>query len=366
MDTLQKIGKFEAAALIIMIAINQIILNLPNTLIVSTGSSAWINVIYISIIAIIFCILICKLFKPFASNDILDISNYLGGKILKNIIGVLYIAFFFLIAAVFLRYLATSLKLIYFQDSPITFLLILFLLAVTIAGKMGLKAVSEINLMFMPVLLFSLLIILFSTAKDFVPERIYPILGFGADKTFIYGISNIFAFSGFAYIYFLIPVLNHPEDFKKIAISSIIISAIYLFLSVICLLMTFPFITFTDELLSVYLLTRMIEFGSFFQRIDAIFIFIWILSILSFLTFTSKFIAIIFKKLTGIKRHREMIYSIAAILFGISLIFENVSNIKFLQNIIFKYIVIGLIFIITPIILILANLKFKRRISNER
>ena len=365
MDTLQKIGKFEAIALIIMITINQIILNLPNTLIVTTGSSTWINVIYISIIALLFCFLICKLFKPFSSSDILDVSNYVGGKLLKNVIGFLYISFFFLISSIFLRYLATSLKLIYFQNTPITFILILFLISVAIAGKLGLKAVSEINLMLSPILLLSLLIILFSTAKNFVPERIYPILGFGADKTFITGISNIFAFSGFAYIYFLIPTLNRPKDFKKIAVSSSIISSIYLFLSVICLLMTFPFISFTDELLSVYLLTRMIEFGQFLQRIDAIFIFIWILSILSFLTFTSNFITIIFKKLTGIKNYKEMIYSVVSILFGLSLIFENISTIKSLQNIVFKYSVIALIFIITPIILILANLKLKRRNSNE-
>ena len=62
MDSIQKIGKLEAAGIIIMIMINQIIINFPNSIITTTGSAAWINVIYISIIAIIFCLLICKLF----------------------------------------------------------------------------------------------------------------------------------------------------------------------------------------------------------------------------------------------------------------------------------------------------------------
>lgn len=365
MDSMQKIGKLEAASLIIMITINQIILNLPNTIIMNTGSSAWINVIYISIIAIIFCLLICKLFKPFPSDDILDVSEYLGGKLLKTIIGILYILFFIFIAAILLRYLAGSLKLVYFEKTPIVFLLLLFLAPVVISGKLGIKAISEVNLILMPALLISLLIILFSTAKNFIPENIYPIMGFGIDKTFLVGLSNIFAFSGFAYLYFLIPILKNPEDFRKIAISSTIISAIYLFLSVICLLMIFPYISFTDEILSVYLLTRMIEFGRFFQRVDAIFIFVWILSILSFLTFSSYLITNIFKKLTGIKYHKEMIYSVASLIFSISLIAKNIANIKFLQNVIFKYLIIILVFIITPIILILANLKLKRRNYHE-
>ena len=365
MDTLQKIGKFEAISIIIMITINQIIINLPNSIITSAGSSSWINVIYIGIIAIAFCLLICKLFKPFHSKDIMDISGYLGGKFLKASVGIIYILFFILISAILVKYFANSLKLIYFKESPIVFLLLLFLIPVAIAGKFGIKPVSQINLLFTPFLLLSILVILFSTAKNFIPEQIYPIMGFGADKTFIYGISNIFAFSSFAYIYFLIPILNHPEEFNKIAISSIIISTIYLFLSVFCLLMAFPFITFTDELMSMYFLSRMIEFGKFFQRIDAIFIFIWILSALSFLSFTSILITNIFKQLTSIKDNTEMIYSTVSIIFSIALIFENIANIKFMQEVVFKYIVIILVFIITPIILILANLKFKRRNSHE-
>lgn len=54
MSTYQKIGTVEAIALIVTIIINQIILNLPDVIISTTGSSSWINVIYISIIAIIF------------------------------------------------------------------------------------------------------------------------------------------------------------------------------------------------------------------------------------------------------------------------------------------------------------------------
>ncbi len=360
MDSLQKIGKFEAIALIIMITINQIIFNLPNTIIMNTGSSAWLNVIVISIVAILFCLLICKLFKSFPTQDIVDISEYLGGKTLKTIVGILYILFFIFVAGIFLRYLSSSLKLIYFEKSPIVFLLLLFLIPVVLTIKLGIKPVAQVNLVFTPIVLFSMLIILFATAKDFVPERIFPILGFGADKTFLIGLNNIFTFSSFAYLYFLIPVLKEPKDFKFIAVTSIIISAIYLFLSVVCLLMIFPFIAFSDEMLSVYLLTRLIEFGKFFQRVDAIFIFVWILSTFSFLSITTGFINRILKKLIKIKNHKEMSYSICAIIFSVALIFKNISDMKYIQNTLLKYIVILLVFVISLIILILANLKHKK------
>ena len=363
MSTSQKIGTIEAIALIVIIIINQIILNLPNTIITSTGSSSWLNVIYITIIAIIFCSLICKLFKPFNSDDILGISEYLGGKTLKVIIGIVYFAFYIFIAGILLRYLTNCIKLIYFKDTPLVFLLLFFLFPTVIACKSGLKAIAQVNLLFMPILLMSMLIILFATVKDFIPQRIFPVLGFGADKTFLVGINNIFAFSGFAYLYFLIPILNRPNDFKKIAFVSTIISAVYLFLSVICLLMIFSFISFSEEMLSVYLLTRMIEFGRFFQRIDAIFILVWILALLSFLSISTFFSIYVLNKLIKFKNPTELSYCIVSFIFAIAVSIENIAQIKYIQNIIFKYVIIGLVFVVSFIILILANIKHKKEKS---
>lgn len=363
MNVLQKIGKLEAIALIIMISINQIFLNLSNTIIVNVGSSAWINVIVISLVAILFCLLINKLFKSFPTHDIIDVSEYLGKKTLKTIIAILYILFFIFMSAIILRYLTNSLKLIYFEKSPLVFLLILFLIPVVFAVRLGIKPISRVNLISIPIVLISMIIILFSTVKDFVPQRIFPILGFGANQTFLLGLNNIFTFSGIAYLYFLIPLLKNPEDFKKVSLISIIVSSIYIFLSVICLIMMFPFIPFTDEMLSIYLLTRLIEFGKFFQRIDAIFVLIWILSAFSFLAITLEFINRILKKLAKLETHKEMAYSLCAIIFSLALVFENSAEVKFMQNIVLKYFVIILVFIISLIILLLANLKVKKEKS---
>jgi hypothetical protein len=121
----------------------------------------------------------------------------------------------------------------------------------------------------------------------------------------------------------------------------------------------FPFISFTDEMLSIYLLTRLIEFGKFFQRIDAIFVLIWILSAFSFLAITIEFVNRILKKILKLKTHKELSYSICTIVFSLALSFANISTIRLMQNEILRYFVILLIFIISLVILLLANLKHK-------
>ena len=136
MESLQKIGKFEAIGLIIMIIINQIILNLASYLVSSSGSSSWINMLYVGFLAILFCILINKLFKPFNSSDILDVSELLGGKFLKITIGIIYILFFIFFAGFSLRHISAFIKSIYFEDTPLIYLLLFFVIPAGIIAKL--------------------------------------------------------------------------------------------------------------------------------------------------------------------------------------------------------------------------------------
>ena len=192
METLQKLNKFEAVGLMVIVIINQIVLNLASYIVTRTITSSWINIVYITILCVLFILLICKFFKPFNSLDLLDVSEFLGGKFLKYIVGILYILFFIFFAAISLRHISTSLKLIYFEDSPILFVMLFFIIPTGIVAKLGIKSISRLNLIFMPIFLVSMLIILFSTINLFVPQRLLPILGYGVNKTFIDGIICIF------------------------------------------------------------------------------------------------------------------------------------------------------------------------------
>ena len=159
------------------------------------------------------------------------------------------------------------------------------------------------------------------------------------------------------------PVLKRPEDYKQTALFSIIISGIYMFFTVLCLIMVFPYAAFTDDNLSMYLLTRRITFGKFFQRIDAMFILFWILSVLVFLSMNLHFANTTLKKLINVKYSNELIYSLAFIIFAISLWYKSIVSMKFILNVYIKYAFIVLCLILSFIIMLLAYLKHKRENS---
>ena len=86
-----KITSTEAIFLVVTIFVAHTLSSLPQNLINNTKSSTIINLIYIGIIVTLISYLIYRLLKNFGSQDIIDISEYLGGKIFKNIIGCIFI-----------------------------------------------------------------------------------------------------------------------------------------------------------------------------------------------------------------------------------------------------------------------------------
>ena len=360
---IRKIGSFEAIALVCIVITNQILLNIPETIIQQSGSSAWINVIFISIVAITFTVIVCKLFERFTGKDILDVSEYVGGSTLKFIIGFVYIVIIILISATLLGYFSESLKIIYFHNTPSILIISIFLTAAILANHAGTKAISNINTIILPIGLIAMLIIFISTIKNFEYERLFPIFGYGINSTFYTGMSNIFSYGGIAFLYFLMPFLKNYNEFKKVSIISIIISSIYLLMSVISMLLVFSYVSSSDQTIAIYSLTRTIEYGRFFQRIDAIFILIWILLVMSCISILISLGINIFKKITNIGNSKELIFPFAIFIFSISLLINNVSIGRYIYEVVFKYFELVLVFGISFIILIIGNIKSKQRKS---
>ncbi|MCR5146628.1 MAG: spore germination protein [Clostridia bacterium] len=353
----EKIGYAEAIALITIVMINKIILNTPKDIIAKTGPSSCLNIIFISVIAIIMAILISKLFKKFPGYDILDISKFLGGKTLKFIIGSAYILLLIILTASIIKSLSETLRTIYFPTSPILYITLFFIVSSILSNRYSLKVIAKANLIIAPIIFLSILIILVSSVKNFMPQRIFPILGYGANQTFFSGLTNLFSFSGLLYLLFLPPLLDKPEKIKRMSVIAIIISSLYLFLSVACLLLSLSFTMHSDESFSLYVLTRNLVYGRFIQRVDAIFILIWIIAILSYINIPISTCIYIFKKITKIYDTNSFNYSINLLILALCIIpVEYAIFTKVISQVVQNYFFV-LFFAISLPILILANLK---------
>ena len=353
-----KIGKLEGICLIIIVMMNKILLNIPKEIIKQSKTGAPVNILFTGILAIILVLIFIKLFKKFPNEDIIDISKFLGKKPLQLIIGFSYIILFSLVILTVIYKFTDLLKMLYFPSTPVLLIFIAFFVCIGFANKIGFRGIVKANTIISVILLISLAIILYGTFENYNTNRLYPILGQNIYTTFIKGSQNLFAYSGILYLFLINPLIKNKSDFKKISIISILISEFFLLLTSITLIMLFPFISYSEELMSMYLLTRNIIFGKFFQRIEAVFIFLWLIAAFSYLSISLMFLTIILKKLINCKETNTLQYSILGILLGIILIFHNQTLFTFLEITFYKYLVLGLI-ISSTFLLLLANLKKK-------
>lgn len=356
---IKQIGNFQAIALILIIVINHLVLGTPRTLIDETGTGTILNMFYVFLVTIILVFIVIKLFNNFKGKDIVDISEFLGGKVLKFIVGIVYILYFLLILSTTVRIIVQDLEIIYFENVSISVLTLLIIASIVFVYKYGSSAIIKCNSIIAPIAGIIILVIAFSNIQDFSLDRIFPILGFGAKETFITGASNIFAYSGLAILYFIMPILKDSRNFKKISIVSTILIGILIIGSVSSLVLSFPYIENINEISSLYVESRDISYWQVFQRIDGIFVFSWILALLSYISVVLFFIVIIFRKLTNTKKEFPVVLAFAALTYAATLIPNNIFMIRFLEDVVFKYTNIIVAIFSSFIILILANIKYK-------
>lgn len=359
--TKSKIGTIEAIMIVLIIIITHTISSLPRDILVNTKSATIINLLFVSVLAILFSYLIVRLMKNFGGSDIIDISAYLGGNVLKTIVGIIFILYFTISSSLLLRNFCESLKIIYYPMTNTVFIVSLFVISLCVANRLDFNASLKTNLLIVPLVLVSIVFLFVSNMNKFVPERAFPIFGDGLFNTFVLGLGNLASFGGIAFLYFLPPYLKEPEKMKKIALVSVGISAIYLILCVATLLFMFSFFINTNEITPLYNATRYIEFGSFFQRLESIFLLIWILAFACYLSITSKFAMGIFKKLTHIESKKPLIDIFGLLILGIVLLPKDYAISSKFETSIYPCLVLGITFFLSISILLLANLMKKKQ-----
>lgn len=354
-----KLNNFEAIAIILTITITHSILTLPKAIMTPVDSAALLNIIYVSILAFILSIIIYKLLNKYPGLDIIDISEIVGGKLFKRIVGFVFLAYILFVSSVILRTFSHCLKIVYYPMTDLIFIIAIFAISIPISCSLSSETVFKANIIIIPVVLLSIVFLFVANTRYFNFQNVFPLFGNGLNATFVEGSSNIFAFGGITVLYLLPPVLKDRKQFKKVSIISTVLSSIYLVLIVATILFMFSTISFTNELMPLYSAVRYIEFGTFFQRLDSAAIFIYILGLLCTLAINLTITLDIIKQITNISNTKPLLYPCLLISFSIALSLNPNTVVEIFENQISKALYIILVIIIPLFIFIFTTLKQK-------
>lgn len=363
METNNKIGFMEALSILMIVVFAHLILLLPKIIIEDQGTGSIVNIIYVTLLALFVVFILNLLYKKFKGMDILDISGFLFGNKFKFVIGLIYIFHSIFVASLLLRNTAENLKTTYFQNTPTPYIAFFMLVGVAYLNRFSLKTIIKCNLIIIPLIAISFITLFVLSFDNFVFERVFPILGNGAENIFLKGSSNIFCFGNIFFLLLLMPYLKDFNQFKKLSYTSIILSGFFIFITILGILLVFPLNVASTSNIPLYMQTRTLTFGKLLQRLDALFILIWDLNILSYLSTVIGFVVSIFKKITNIQTGKTISYSFVAILLGASLIYKNIIETRLLDSDWYKNFTLILVFGMGFLILLLANIK---KFKNEK
>ena len=336
-----KLTLIEAIAVISIITISQIILDFPKYLIRVTGTGTIMNLVCLGIFVIVFCLLLTKILQPFTNQDILDISELIGGKRLKHLISCLFILLFFLGATSATSNFIYLLKNIYFKNASLLFVLSIFLISILVACHQGFPTIKKVSTFFFGILIISILSLPLGDNGNFNTNNLIPVFGYNYQTTFQTGIINLFIFNFVLIYFFLMPLLSQKKDFSKTFFLSFFINFSLIIVAVIAILQYYP-TSITDGITNIsassiiLAVTRRIQINSFLSQTDSIFILVWGYAILSYVSLLVNGIIYILDKNFHYQCKEELSFSLIPTLLGSILLINNKTKLYYLESVFLK------------------------------
>ena len=352
-------GRWEAIMLTVIGMVTQIFLGFPRATAESAGTAGWIQVIYAAGIVFVLFTIIAKLYASFPGKDLLDISEFIGGNVLRILVGFILLAYFMLIMSLVLREFGEDMKVIALNESPISFVMLFFLIGMIFAAYFGLETILRYASIMVPIIIAGYVIIIIGVSNYYDYTNLLPILGNGLNGIFIKGAVRISSFSALIFVFLIPPYIKTHHNFKIVGYTSLVIGSLLLISSSFVYILVEPYPTSTQDILPIYELARLINFGRFFQRIEAVFVLIWASAAFIYLSFGFFFIVFIFKKTFKLEYFRPIIFPFAILLFTFSLLPESLMRTNELEVSIFRKYAWLVTFIMTILLLIVGKCKKK-------
>jgi spore germination protein (amino acid permease) len=359
-----KMSVYEGVMFVTLLIMSKILYTSLAVVVKSVGTAAWYATLISCIVSLIFFLLLCVLMNKFAGKNLVVIFETVLGEFIGKASGVIFSAFLIFYSASSMREFTEMIKVYNLPDTAPSIILITFLFVVMLLSYKGLETIVRLSCInFYPIML-GLLIILFLAKPYYNFDYLKPYWGYGIKKTLYTGALRASAYQEFMILPIIASSIHNMKDFKKIGIISIILSAIVFSVSFICYLMAFQYTVGKENLSGLFQLSRIIYYNRYFQRIESVFLFTWVIA--SLLNgATSFYLSMrLYCQSFRISDHRPLIPSFALLTYVVALIPKNISEV-INKNMLFIRQYSAIFVYGMPIFVLLIVLVFRKKVEKK-
>lgn len=273
-----KISHRQLTVLTLLYTIGTSILIAPSILAVFSRQDGWIACL-LGIGGNLLAILIYSMLaKRYPALTPAEFSEKILGKWLGKAVSLFFLSFIFLLSAFLLRVVGNFLTTHIMPNTPIEVTIILFMIVVAYAVRLGIETTARAGEIFLPFVIVLFLFLTVFLLPQIELDRAEPLLEEGI-KPVILGAFYYFNLQEQVILMMLLPYTNRPEKAKNALLTGTLIGSVVILVSV--LLSTLVLGTeFTQRnMYASYTLAKQISVGNFLQRVEAMLAILWLITI---------------------------------------------------------------------------------------
>ena len=301
----------ETTSILIILLTVKMLFTYPRYLIERCLNGAWLSVMVYSILALAIFFVTQLVYLKTGRTTIITQAEAIGGKILRGIVGTLVITLMMINIAPMVRAFPEAIKTVLLQNAEMLVIVAILAIGTSIGAYLGIEALGRVAAIFLPLAAFFILAFFVLLAPHFKVTNLFP---FSLFDVSIGNTSSFSLFSDILVLNFLLPYIGDMKTVRRSGILAIVISGITGTLIVLAYCLVYPYPSSARFIVPIYQLARMVKIGTYFQRLESVFEFVWSISIFIYCSLYLYIICDIFRKSFDLTDYKPLILPMLIIL----------------------------------------------------
>ncbi|MHB8170560.1 MAG: GerAB/ArcD/ProY family transporter [Thermincolia bacterium] len=354
------IGYREAIALLTIVLTMHIFLSLPLNYVMEGKNAGWMIPLVDLLITLIALLPFLAFLSAYPNQTLIEVAEESGGPATGLLVAIAIFIYSMFTNIIVMRQFTETVIVSLLPTTPISIITLLFFAGMIYSCYQGLESLSRGAWLLMPFITIGSLGVLVLVLNKANPNHLFPFWGSGFSEIAKYGVIKSFLPVQLILLSMLNPHLRDRTKLPVIAISSLVIAGVLISLTVMIYIMVF---TVPSAISSgpypLYNLTRLIYYGRFVQRVESIFIFIWIFGMLVKSSFFFYLAAVSLARGLKLPVYRPLFFPLAILTFSLNFLIPSFPVAIWLDDYVFRSYGWALALTLSALVWLLAKLKKK-------
>ena len=320
-----RLGHYEAVAMLTIMMTSRIFLGLPRLMAIIGGTASWLVVTLAAMGALLGYLVLDALLARFPGLDLIQISRRLIGW-LTPLFGLLFFLFFLAVTALVTRQFAETFVVGILPRTPIGVIGGLLLVLLVLASYLGLETISRLAILYAPYLLLFLLLVYALVLPNASLLNLAPVWGKGLPKIILPSLGKSSVYADLVLLGFFAPSLREPSRRRAVGLSALGATFLIFILTAVVFTLVFDYPGTTQVYFPLFQLARLVSIGEFFQRVEAVFIFLWFFAAVIAMSAAFYACAYIFCRVFSLTTHRPLLFPLAVLVYSLSLLPDSFAE----------------------------------------